>query len=197
MVEVWPCSEMGLYVGRSLHVINPESVGTHFWNLEKSSIFVNTPMILRKPSLASIGWRFLLSRKVFKSNPTILTMVSLLLVDLWLILNAFIRKLILVAWALNIRMASRNATLKLRHRGRVQICFIWLNHWPTHTPIKLWPMAINYAVWVYNHLMRVNTGLLSYPRLEFLCTFWNRSCRMGNEFQSGSLMQDLTCLGPS
>ena len=32
-------------------------------------------------------------------------------------------------------------------------------HWPQHASIKLWPMAINYAVWVYNHLPRVDTGL--------------------------------------
>ena len=32
-------------------------------------------------------------------------------------------------------------------------------HWPAQASIKLWPMAINYAVWVYNHLPRVDTGL--------------------------------------
>ena len=32
-------------------------------------------------------------------------------------------------------------------------------HWPEHVYLKLWPMAINYAVWVYNHLPRVDTGL--------------------------------------
>ena len=32
-------------------------------------------------------------------------------------------------------------------------------HWPEHASLKLWPMAINYAVWVYNHLPRVDTGL--------------------------------------
>ena len=32
-------------------------------------------------------------------------------------------------------------------------------HWPQHASIKLWPMAINYAVWVFNHLPRIDTGL--------------------------------------
>ncbi|KAL7524937.1 hypothetical protein ACHAXR_002552, partial [Thalassiosira sp. AJA248-18] len=32
-------------------------------------------------------------------------------------------------------------------------------HWPKHASIRLWPMAINYAVWVFNHLPRVDTGL--------------------------------------
>ena len=32
-------------------------------------------------------------------------------------------------------------------------------HWPQHASIKLWPMAINYAVWVFNHLPRADTGL--------------------------------------
>ena len=32
-------------------------------------------------------------------------------------------------------------------------------HWPQHTSIKLWPMAINYAVWVFNHLPQADTGL--------------------------------------
>ena len=32
-------------------------------------------------------------------------------------------------------------------------------HWPQFASIKLWPMAISYAVWVYNHLPRVDTGL--------------------------------------
>ena len=30
--------------------------------------------------------------------------------------------------------------------------------WPQHALIKLWPMAINYIVWVFNHLPRVDTG---------------------------------------
>ena len=33
------------------------------------------------------------------------------------------------------------------------------NHWPEHASLKLWPMAINYTVWVYNHLPRVDTDL--------------------------------------
>ena len=32
-------------------------------------------------------------------------------------------------------------------------------HWPEHASIKLWPMAINYAVWVFNHLPRTDTGM--------------------------------------
>lgn len=32
-------------------------------------------------------------------------------------------------------------------------------NWPQHASIKLWPMAINYAVWVFNHLPRADTGL--------------------------------------
>ncbi len=32
-------------------------------------------------------------------------------------------------------------------------------HWPKHASIRLWPMAIHYAVWIYNHLPRVDTGL--------------------------------------
>ena len=32
-------------------------------------------------------------------------------------------------------------------------------HWPQYASIKLWPMAIAYAVWVFNHLPRVDTGL--------------------------------------
>ena len=32
-------------------------------------------------------------------------------------------------------------------------------HWPQHASIKLWPMAINYAVWVFNHLPRADTGM--------------------------------------
>ena len=32
-------------------------------------------------------------------------------------------------------------------------------HWTQHASIKLWPMAINYAVWEFNHLPRDDTGL--------------------------------------
>ena len=32
-------------------------------------------------------------------------------------------------------------------------------HWPEHAAIKLWPLALGYAVWVFNHLPRVDTGL--------------------------------------
>ena len=32
-------------------------------------------------------------------------------------------------------------------------------HWPQYATIRLWPMAINYAVWVFNHLPRIDTGL--------------------------------------
>ena len=32
-------------------------------------------------------------------------------------------------------------------------------HWPQHASIKLWPMTINYAIWVFNHLPPVDTGL--------------------------------------
>ena len=32
-------------------------------------------------------------------------------------------------------------------------------HWPKHASTRLWPMAINYAVWVYNHLPRADTGV--------------------------------------
>ena len=32
-------------------------------------------------------------------------------------------------------------------------------HWPQHASVKLWPMAINYAVWVFNHLLWLDTDL--------------------------------------
>ena len=32
-------------------------------------------------------------------------------------------------------------------------------HWPQYASLKLWPMAINYEVWAFNHLPRVDTGL--------------------------------------
>ena len=32
-------------------------------------------------------------------------------------------------------------------------------HWPQYASIRLWPMAISYAVWVFNHLPRADTGL--------------------------------------
>ena len=32
-------------------------------------------------------------------------------------------------------------------------------HWPQQASIKLWPMAINYAVRVFNHLPSIDTGL--------------------------------------
>ena len=32
-------------------------------------------------------------------------------------------------------------------------------HWPERASIRLWPMAINYAVWVFNHLPGADTGL--------------------------------------
>ena len=32
-------------------------------------------------------------------------------------------------------------------------------HWPQRALIKLWPMAINYAVWVFNHLPHKDIGM--------------------------------------
>ncbi len=32
-------------------------------------------------------------------------------------------------------------------------------HWPTHANIKLWPQAVNYAVWVFNRLPNMASGL--------------------------------------
>ena len=52
------------------------------------------------------------------------------------------------------------------------VCANMLNaayYWPAHDLIKLWPIAINYAVWVYNHLPRVDTGLCPNE-------MWSQSC---------------------
>ena len=32
-------------------------------------------------------------------------------------------------------------------------------HWPEHASIKLWPQAVDYAVWVFNRLPSITTGL--------------------------------------
>ena len=43
-------------------------------------------------------------------------------------------------------------------------------HWPHHASIKLWLMAINYAVWVFNHLPRADTGLCPDEMWSQCCT---------------------------
>ena len=32
-------------------------------------------------------------------------------------------------------------------------------HWPSRASVCLWPMAIDYAIWVFNRLPRIDTGV--------------------------------------
>ncbi len=50
----------------------------------------------------------------------------------------------------NIKTAAQWACANMLHLA---------NHWPQYASVKYWPQAINYAIWVFNNLLNMESGI--------------------------------------
>jgi hypothetical protein len=72
-------------------------------------------------------------------------------------------------------------------------------HWPTYCKVSLWPLAVNYAIWIYNRIPRTTLGGISVApmSLAVLSTSLMPTCKMAKVFPNGIAVLVLVCLSAS